>query len=343
MSLAAPEVGAQPTGEQILGVEDLVVRFDTGGGRQLTALDGVSLEIRDGETLGLVGESGCGKSTLGRAILQLIRPAAGRVTLLGQELTQLKGEALRAMRKHMQVVFQDPRGSLDPRMKVRQIVEEPLKVHRLADRAERRQRAREMLAEVGIDQSLELRFPGQLSGGMQQRVGIARALITGPRLVVCDEPVSSLDVSIQAQVLNLLQRLKARFGVAYLFIAHNLAVVRYLSDRVAVMYLGQIVEIAPTDRLYARPLHPYTRALIASVLRPDTDARDRLASAERLVAGEVPSLLRPPSGCRYHTRCPFARDRCQAEAPPLEATDGPDGAEHRVACHYWREILDSSE
>jgi len=174
---------------------------------------------------------------------------------------------------------------------------------------------------------------------MQQRVGIARALVTRPKLVICDEPVSSLDVSIQAQVLNLLQLLKTRFGVAYLFIAHNLAVVRHLSDRVAVMYLGQIVEIAPTDRLFAQPLHPYTRALIASVLRPDTQARDRLTSTERLVAGEVPSLLRPPTGCRYHTRCPFAQERCHQEAPTLETTDGENRSDHQVACHYWRDFV----
>jgi oligopeptide/dipeptide ABC transporter ATP-binding protein len=335
----AAVVESRPGGEAILRVEELVVQFDVGASRPLTALDSVSIEIHDGETLGLVGESGCGKSTLGRAILQLIRPASGRVWLLGQELTELSGSALRAMRKQMQIVFQDPRGSLDPRMKIRQIVEEPLKVHRLGNGRERRRLAREMLAEVGIDPSLEQRYPSQLSGGMQQRVGIARALVTGPRLVICDEPVSSLDVSIQAQVLNLLQRLKERFGVAYLFIAHNLAVVRYLSDRVAVMYLGQIVETAPTERLFAEPRHPYTRALIASVLRPDREAPAHLARAERLVAGEVPGLLRPPDGCRYHTRCIYARERCREQVPALESTEGRPPFDHRVACHFWREII----
>jgi ABC-type oligopeptide transport system ATPase subunit len=227
----------------------------------LTAVDKVSFRLHPGETLGLVGESGCGKSSLGRAILQLIRPTSGRVWFLGQDLTRLSGAALRSMRRHMQIVFQDPRGSLNPRWRVGRIVEEPLRVHQLANRNERRKLARDMLTQVGLEESYAGQRPGQMSGGQQQRVGIARALVTRPKLIVCDEPVSSLDVSIQAQVVNLLQDLKQRMGVAYLFIAHNLGVVRSLSDRVAVMYLGQFVETARSEQIFSRPLHPYTRGL----------------------------------------------------------------------------------
>jgi oligopeptide/dipeptide ABC transporter ATP-binding protein len=323
---------------EVLAVEKLEVQFPIGKGQTLTAVDGVSLDIRDGETVGLVGESGCGKTTLGRAILQLVRPSRGSVRLLGIELTRISGAALREMRRHMQIIFQDPRGSLDPKMRVRRIVEEPLKVHRMAKGSERSRLAREMLAQVGIDESYDQQRPSELSGGQQQRVGIARALIARPKLVICDEPVSSLDVSIQAQVINLLQDLKERLGVAYLFIAHNLAVVRHISDRVAVMYLGQIVEQATSHDLFTRPLHPYTRGLIASVLRPDLLARAHLTAAQQLVSGDVPSLLNPPSGCRYHTRCPYAQQICQHERPSLERAEDGDTDSHLVACHFWREI-----
>ena len=267
--------------EPLLSVENLEVRYQLGPGRVLTAVDQVCFELYPGETLGLVGESGCGKSSLGRAILQLIRPASGKVVFLGQDLTQLAGSALRSMRRQMQIVFQDPRGSLNPRWTVGRIVEEPLRVHRIAARAERAQLARAMLAQVGLAASYFDQRPAQLSGGQQQRVGIARALVTRPKLVVCDEPVSSLDVSIQAQILNLLQELKATLGVAYLFVAHNLGVVRSLSDRVAVMYLGQFVECAPSAKLFDRPLHPYTKGLIASVLSPDLSAREQLGRAAK--------------------------------------------------------------
>jgi oligopeptide/dipeptide ABC transporter ATP-binding protein len=300
----------------------------------ITPVDDVSLQIAERETLGLVGESGCGKTTLGRAVLQLIRPTGGSVQLQGRDLMQLSGGALRAMRREMQIIFQDPRGSLDPRMRIRDIVEEPLRVHRLGNAGERHARARAMLAEVGLDASYDRRRPSELSGGQQQRVGIARALVTHPRLVVCDEPVSSLDVSIQAQVINLLRDLQERHGLAYLFIAHNLAVVRALSDRIGVMYLGQIVELAPTRGLFDRPLHPYTQGLIAAVLSPDTSARAQLDAASTLAAGDVPSVVNPPTGCRYHTRCPFAREICTQERPQLE--EGEPG--HWVACHRWREI-----
>ena len=324
---------AEATAAPLMEARGVTVRFPVRGG-VIVPVDGVSLQIAPGETLGLVGESGCGKSTLGRALLQLVRPAAGRVAFMGQDLTALDGEPLRAMRRHMQIVFQDPRGSLDPRMAVRRIVEEPLRVHRLAGPQEAARAAREMLALVGLDAIYDRQRPSQLSGGQLQRVALARALVTRPKLVVCDEPVSALDVSVQAQVLNLLIDLRARFGVAYLFISHNLAVARYISDRVAVMYLGQIVEEGPTDTLFARPRHPYTQGLVASVLRPGLEARDRLGAAARLVTGDVPSLLHPPTGCRYHPRCPFAQERCRTEAPRPE----PVGGGQVVACHFWREI-----
>jgi oligopeptide transport system ATP-binding protein len=324
--------------DTLLQVEELQVTFPIGNGRRITPVDDVSLYIRERETLGLVGESGCGKTTLGRAVLQLIRPTAGTVRFQGQELTQLSGGALREMRRHMQIVFQDPRGSLDPRMRIQEIVEEPLKVQGVGSARERHERVHAMLEQVGLDNSYLRRRPSELSGGQQQRVGIARALVTHPRLVVCDEPVSSLDVSIQAQVINLLKDLQQRLGVAYLFIAHNLAVVRSLSDRLGVMYLGQIVETAPTGRLFDRPLHPYTQGLIASVLSPNRDARAQLEAASVLAAGDVPSVMNPPPGCRYHTRCPFAQEICHEQRPPLEQAVAGDDGDHWVACHFWREI-----
>lgn len=324
--------------DALLTVEGLEVRFALGRNRFLTAVDRVSLELREGETLGLVGESGCGKSSLGRAILQLIRPTSGKVCFLGRDLTHLSGPPLRSMRRHMQIVFQDPRGSLNPRWKVRRIVEEPLRVHHLASGRKRSGIAREMLAQVGLDETYDDQRPAQLSGGQQQRVGIARALVTHPKLVVCDEPVSSLDVSIQAQVINLLQDLKERMGVAYLFIAHNLGVVRYLSDRVAVMYLGRIVETASSEQLFTEPLHPYTRGLLASVLRADLGARAHVQAVERFVPGDVPSLLNPPQGCRFHPRCPYAAQRCRDESPALENVKTQTGKDHWVSCHFWQEI-----
>jgi oligopeptide transport system ATP-binding protein len=324
-------------GDPLLSVENLEVCFFLSRDRALTAVDKVSFQLYPGETLGLVGESGCGKSSLGRAILQLIRPAAGKVWFCGHDLTELSGSPLRSMRRQMQIVFQDPRGSLNPRWSIGRIVEEPLRVHRLAKRKERKELVRAMLEQVGLAASYVSHRPAQLSGGQQQRVGIARALITRPKLVVCDEPVSSLDVSIQAQIVNLLQELKQSMDVAYLFIAHNLGVVRSLSDRLAVMYLGQFVETGPSEQLFNRPLHPYTRGLLASVLRPDRTARDQLETAASFAPGDVPGLLNAPQGCRYHTRCPYAQERCREERPPWENA-GRAGEEHWVACHFWREI-----
>jgi len=334
-------VAEKQKSDPLLSVENLEVRFFLSRDRALTAVDKISFQLYPGETLGLVGESGCGKSSLGRAILQLIRPAAGKVWFCGHDLTELSGSPLRSMRRQMQIVFQDPRGSLNPRWSVGRIVEEPLRVHRLANRDERKKLVRQMLEQVGLAASYAGHRPAQLSGGQQQRVGIARALVTRPKLVVCDEPVSSLDVSIQAQIVNLLQELKQSMGVAYLFIAHNLGVVRSLSDRVAVMYLGQFVETGPSEQLFNHPLHPYTRGLLASVLRPDHSARDQLKTAARFTAGDVPGLLNAPQGCRYHPRCPYAQKRCHEEKPVLEST-GVHGGQHWVACHFWRDIRNST-
>lgn len=322
----------------LLEVEDAVVRYDVEGGGRITALNGVSLSIRRGETVGLVGESGCGKSTLGRAILRLVEMDEGRVVFEGVDLATLKRRELRRLRRDLAVVFQDPRGSLDPRMRIGEIISEPLRVHDLAQGSALLDRVRSILEEVGLDDTFARRRPTELSGGQQQRVGIARALVANPKLVVLDEPVSALDVSIQAQVINLLQDLQKEVSAAFLFIAHNLAVVRHLSDRVAVMYLGEIVEEAPSAELFTHPRHPYTQGLVASVLRADLEAPARLAEVARLTPGEVPGLLDPPSGCRFRTRCVYAQEICSQEVPRLEDVASDGG--HRVACHFWQSIPD---
>ena len=320
--------------EPLLEVQDLVMHFPIGGGMfakpagVVKAVDGVSFKIRKGETLGLVGESGCGKTTTGRCILQLERATSGRILFEGIDLRSLDAAALRAVRRRIQVIFQDPYSSLNPRMTVGQILAEPLQVHRIVpDRGERDLRVRELLVQVGLLPQHAGRYPHQLSGGQRQRVGIARALATEPALIVCDEPVSALDVSIQAQIINLLEELQAKLGLTYLFIAHDLSVVRHISDRVAVMYLGRIAELANRQALYEEPLHPYTRALLSAVPIPDPKIE---AKRERTVLrGEVPSPLNPPSGCVFHPRCPIAVDRCSAELPPLrEIRPG-----HWAACH----------
>ena len=324
-------------GPELLRLTEAVVTYDTPGG-MITPVDGVTMRIRQGETLGLVGESGCGKSTLGRLILQLTRAAAGSVRFLDHDLGTSSPATLRSLRRQLQVIFQDPRGSLDPKMSVHTIVAEPLKVHGLAKGTARTQRVDEMLTLVGLDAALGHRKPRELSGGQQQRVAIARALITDPRLVVCDEPVSALDLSVQTQVINVLQDLKERLGVSYLFISHNLAVVRHLSDRVAVMYLGKVVEVADAHDLFARPLHPYSRGLLGSVLRPDADAPQRLAEVTKLLHGDVPSFHAVPSGCRFHPRCPHATDICLTDEPPLVTATGDHAHDHQVACHHWDEL-----
>lgn len=322
----------------LLEVEDLVVRYPSPAGPEVTVLDGLNLTVKDGETVGLVGESGCGKSTLARALLRLQPAAGGSVLFDGQELLDRPDAEMRRMRRHLQVVFQDPGGSLDPRMRLGDIVAEPLRLHGMYTRAERRARVAAMLTEVGLDPALARRRPTQLSGGQQQRVALARALITQPRLVILDEPVSSLDLSVQAQVINLLEDLQRAHGVAYLFIAHNLAVVRHLSHRVAVMYLGRVVEQAPAHNLFAKPVHPYSKALIASVLQPTPQTRERLDTARRLAPGEVPDIAAVPPGCRYHTRCPFADSECRTEEPKMQNIDGDHAEEHAVACHHWRRV-----
>ncbi len=290
------------------------------------AVDGISFLIRRGETLGLVGESGCGKSSTGRAILQLQRPTAGRVFLDGVELTGIKGRALRRMRRRMQMIFQDPYASLNPRMTAGQILSEPLEIHRLA-RGRRKERVRELMELVGLNPGYADRYPHEFSGGQRQRIGIARALALQPDFIICDEPVSALDVSIQAQVINLLEDLQERFGLTYLFIAHDLSMVRHISDRVAVMYLGRIVESASRDDLYETPLHPYTQALISAVPLPDPDLEARRSRI--VLQGDPPDPADPPAGCNFCTRCPVAVDRCHHEDPPLqEVRPG-----HWAACH----------
>ena len=321
------------TGELILEVRDLVKHFEVGGGLfggppgVVKAVDGVSFSIRRGETLGLVGESGCGKTTTGRCILQLERPTSGQVIFEGRDLTKLGQVELRAVRRRVQVIFQDPYSSLNPRMTVGQIITEPLGVHGIVpERRAREARMKSLLDRAGLLPAMALRYPHELSGGQRQRVGIARALAMEPSLIVCDEPVSALDVSIQAQIINLLEVLQAEFGLTYLFVAHDLSVVRHISDRVAVMYLGKIVEITDRKSLYDNPLHPYTKALLSAVPIPDPAVE---AGRERTVlGGEVPSPLNPPPGCVFHPRCPIAIDDCRRAVPELREIQ----PEHRVAC-----------
>ena len=326
--------------EALLRVERLAVHFPIAVGGllrrrylPLKAVDDVSFELHAGETLGIVGESGCGKSTLGRAVLRLIEPSAGRVVWLGDDLGALDAEALRRRRRALQIVFQDPLASLNPRMTVGDIIAEPLITHEPGlGKPDVKARVREMLAKTGLLPQMINRYPHEFSGGQCQRIGIARAMILRPKLIVCDEPVSALDVSIQAQIVNLLMGLQREFGLALLFISHDLAVVRHISHRILVLYLGRIMELADRDALYRAPKHPYTKALISAVPLPDP----RLERQKRrtVLAGDLPSPLAPPSGCVFRTRCPLAIERCAREVPPVEQI----APAHQVACHRWREV-----
>jgi oligopeptide transport system ATP-binding protein len=309
----------------LVRVRALVKHFPVEGSDDVVrAVDGVTFEIKQGETLGLVGESGCGKSTVGRCLLRLIEPTAGEVTFGGRDVIAMKGEELRRLRREMQIIFQDPYASLNPRLSVGEIVGEPLKIHGLGTSEERRARVAELLRKVGLDPDYMKRYPHEFSGGQRQRIGIARSLALNPKLIVADEPVSALDVSVQAQVVNLLQDLQQEFRLTYLFISHGLAVVEHISTRVAVMYLGRIVEVASSLELYAQPLHPYTQALLSAIPIPDPRRkRDRI-----ILTGDVPTPINPPSGCRFRTRCPMAISRCAEVDPDLrEISPG-----HTVAC-----------
>jgi peptide/nickel transport system ATP-binding protein len=318
---------APPTPDDVvLQVDHLVVEFRSGKQR-VQAVTDISFSVKKGETLGLVGESGCGKTTTGRALVQVQRATSGTVRFNGQDLTRLSGKALRETRTKMQMIFQDPISSLNPRRRIRDIVSEPLAIWGIGSRAEREERVRSMLDSVGIDpDTAGDRRPQEFSGGQCQRISIARALMANPSLLICDEPVSALDVSVQAQILNLLADLKEEFGLTMVFIAHDLAVVKNVSDRVAVMYLGKLVEVTGSDELYRSPAHPYTEALMASIPEPDPEHQ----STHKALTGELPSPLNPPSGCRFRTRCPYAQPRCTDEEPPLR--DIAPG--HQVACHF---------
>ena len=321
-------------GDILIDVRNMKVHFPVTAGlifqrkiADVKAVDGVSFQIRRGETLGLVGESGCGKSTTGRAILQLYRPTEGEIKFGQVELTELKGNDLRRMRRRMQMIFQDPYASLNPRMSVGAIIGEPLAIHGLARGQSRRERVAELMRIVGLNPYYANRFPHEFSGGQRQRIGVARALAVEPDFIVCDEPVSALDVSIQAQIINLLEDLQEQFGLTYLFIAHDLSVVRHISDRVAVMYLGKLMELTGRDELYENPLHPYTKALLSAVPIPDPVVE---AERERIIlSGDVPSPMHPPPGCVFHTRCPIAIDECRQIVPEWRQVS----RDHWVACH----------
>jgi oligopeptide transport system ATP-binding protein len=329
-SLVTGEYQMDANGEPLVAIKNLTKHFPVETGvfassrSAVKAVDSISFEIRKGETFGLVGESGCGKSTIGRCILRLIEPTSGEVWFEGKDLLSVSGDHLRHLRRDMQIIFQDPYSSLNPRMTVGEIVAEPLVVHRVGDKRGRRQRVDDLLRMVGLRSEHAGRYPHEFSGGQRQRIGIARALALDPKFVVCDEPVSALDVSVQAQVVNLLQDLQQALGLTYLFISHGLSVVEHISSRVGLMYLGKLVEVASSDEIFHNPQHPYTKALLSAIPMADPDYR-----RERIhLKGEIPTPINPPSGCRFRTRCPMAEPRCADLEPPLVEI----GSDHRVAC-----------
>ena len=319
--------------EPILKVKGLKVHFPVSGGflakKQIVkAVDGVDFEIAEGETFGLVGESGCGKSTTGRAIVKINTPTAGKIYVNGKDITTIKGKELKQFKRDVQMIFQDPYASLNPRMTVGEIIREPMDIHNIGTKEEREKRVRELLEIVGLKPDHIRRYPHEFSGGQRQRIGIARTLALNPKFIVCDEPISALDVSIQAQVINLLEKIQAEMGISYLFIAHDLSMVKHISDRIGVMYLGNLVEVGDSDDVYRRPLHPYTQALLSAVPIPDPKvARER----ERIVLqGELPSPINPPSGCVFRTRCPKATEKCAQAKPQLKTVEG-----RQVACFLY--------
>jgi len=322
----------------LLEVRDVKMHFPVVGGLfrrrigSVYAVDGVSFQLERGKTLGIVGESGCGKSTLGRTLVRLYEPTAGSIRFDGQEISDLSGRDLIPLRRRMQVIFQDPYSSLNPRKSIRSTLEEPMRIHGIGNSAERFERVAGLMEKVGLRQDDLHKYPHEFSGGQRQRIGIARALVLEPDLIIADEPVSALDVSIQSQVLNLLVSLQEELGLTYLFISHDLTVIKYVSDQVAVMYLGRIVEIADADRIYERPAHPYTQALLSAL--PTADPRRR--ADRQLLEGDVPNPSQPPPGCAFHTRCPHVRDICKQQAPALETLSGE--ANHASACHFSEEL-----
>ncbi len=327
-TVAIEELRKRQPDEPLMAVQDLVKHYPAGSGKSVHSVDGVSLTVRKGEVLGLVGESGCGKSTLARTILRAVAPTSGQIVFDGRDITRAKGKELKALRRSMQFVFQDPYGAFDPRMSLDTSLEAPLRHHGMKDRAERRERMLAMLDRVGLEDGILARRPHECSGGQLQRMVIARALLLEPRFLICDEPTSALDASIRAQILNLLVELKEQLDLTLVLISHDLRVVRYLCDRVAVMYLGQIVEVAPREELFTNPRHPYTRVLLAASMVDETRGDDEVLSQ---LKGEPPSPIEPPAGCRFHPRCPMARDICHTDVPSISRP----GDEHIVTCHFW--------